>query len=215
MGYDLDGGLCLDTVIQALILQCDHIIPAALGGGTSPDNLELLCDSCIRRTGATFGRLSGGRATQSARCGWLAVSGFQTSRCFWAPATTTSGRARRGPRRLVMRLGALAHRRVKSQADGRQTKCGTTTQQTIGTYRPLATRADSDGPDVARGVLAVVWASIPDLLGTIRTEIDGRLEELRPLAREASDLQQALDALTELASAPPTEQRGVKSREVV
>lgn len=34
-----------------------------------------------------------------------------------------------------------------------------------------------------------------DLVDAIRNEIDARLEELRPLAREASDLQRALDAL--------------------
>jgi hypothetical protein len=34
-----------------------------------------------------------------------------------------------------------------------------------------------------------------DLVDAIRKEIDARLEELRPLAREASDLQRALDAL--------------------
>jgi hypothetical protein len=39
---------------------------------------------------------------------------------------------------------------------------------------------------------------VPDLLDTIREEIDHRLDELRPLAREASDLQRALDALDDL-----------------
>jgi hypothetical protein len=36
---------------------------------------------------------------------------------------------------------------------------------------------------------------MPDLVDAIRQEIDARLEELRPFAREASDLQSALDAL--------------------
>src|SRR5215212_6339999 len=36
---------------------------------------------------------------------------------------------------------------------------------------------------------------MPDLVEAIRAEIDARPEELRPLAREASDLQSALDAL--------------------
>ena len=36
---------------------------------------------------------------------------------------------------------------------------------------------------------------MPDLVDAIRKQIDARLEELRPLAREASDLQRALDAL--------------------
>jgi hypothetical protein len=47
--------------------------------------------------------------------------------------------------------------------------------------------------DEARGRNSVV--SMPDLVDRIRREIDSRLEELRPLAREASDLQRALDAL--------------------
>jgi predicted transcriptional regulator len=41
-----------------------------------------------------------------------------------------------------------------------------------------------------------------DLLDTIRAEIGMRLDELRPLAREASDLQKALDALNGLPAAP-------------
>ena len=43
---------------------------------------------------------------------------------------------------------------------------------------------------------------MPDLVDTIRKEIDARLEELRPLAREASDLQSALDALNGVPAAP-------------
>jgi hypothetical protein len=43
---------------------------------------------------------------------------------------------------------------------------------------------------------------MPDLVDTIRNEIDERLEELRPLAREASDLQSALDALNGVPAAP-------------
>ena len=53
---------------------------------------------------------------------------------------------------------------------------------------------------------------MPDLVDTIRKQIDARLEELRPLAREASDLQRALDALTEVPSVPPTERRGQRRR---
>src|SRR5512133_882774 len=41
-----------------------------------------------------------------------------------------------------------------------------------------------------------------DLVDTIRKEIDARLEELRPLAREASDLKRALDALKGVPAAP-------------
>ena len=49
------------------------------------------------------------------------------------------------------------------------------------------------------------WTSVrvmPDLVDAIRQEIDARLEELRPLAREASDLQRALDALNGAPAAP-------------
>jgi hypothetical protein len=52
---------------------------------------------------------------------------------------------------------------------------------------------------------AVLCAVMPDLLDTIRQEIDSRLEELRPLAREASDLQRALDALNGVPAAPTPE----------
>ena len=43
---------------------------------------------------------------------------------------------------------------------------------------------------------------MPDLLDTIRQDINARLEELRPLAREASDLKSALDALNGVPAAP-------------
>jgi hypothetical protein len=43
---------------------------------------------------------------------------------------------------------------------------------------------------------------MPDLVDAIRKEIDARLDELRPLEREASDLQSALDALNGITAAP-------------
>ena len=49
---------------------------------------------------------------------------------------------------------------------------------------------------------------MPDLVDAIRQEIDARLEELRPLAREASDLQHALDALNGVPAAPAARGRG-------
>jgi hypothetical protein len=49
---------------------------------------------------------------------------------------------------------------------------------------------------------------MPDLVDTIRNEIDARLEELRPLAREASDLKRALDALNGVLPAPTADGRG-------
>ena len=49
---------------------------------------------------------------------------------------------------------------------------------------------------------------MPDLVDTIRQEIDARLEELRPFAREASDLKRALDALNGVSAAPAADGRG-------
>ena len=59
------------------------------------------------------------------------------------------------------------------------------------------------------------WTSVrvmPDLVDAIRQEIDARLEELRPLAREASDLQQALDALTGVPGMPTSDRSGQRRR---
>jgi hypothetical protein len=53
---------------------------------------------------------------------------------------------------------------------------------------------------------------MPALLDTIRREIDARLEDLRPLAREASDLQRALDALNGLPTAAGADGRGRRRR---
>ena len=33
-------------------LQFDHVIPFALGGGSGPDNVQILCGLCNRRKGA-------------------------------------------------------------------------------------------------------------------------------------------------------------------
>jgi hypothetical protein len=49
---------------------------------------------------------------------------------------------------------------------------------------------------------------MPDLIDAIRKEIDARLEELRPLAREASDLKRALDALNGVPAPPTADGRG-------
>jgi hypothetical protein len=43
---------------------------------------------------------------------------------------------------------------------------------------------------------------MPDLVDAIRKEIDACLEQLRPLAREASDLQSVLDALNGVIAVP-------------
>jgi predicted transcriptional regulator len=51
-----------------------------------------------------------------------------------------------------------------------------------------------------------------DLVDTIRQELAARLEELRPLAREASDLQRALDALSEVPVVPTGKDRARRRR---
>ena len=48
---------------------------------------------------------------------------------------------------------------------------------------------------------------MPELLDTIRQDLNARLDELRPLAREASDLQRALDALNGAPVAPTSSGR--------
>jgi Winged helix-turn-helix DNA-binding len=53
---------------------------------------------------------------------------------------------------------------------------------------------------------------MPELLDTIRQEINARLEELRPLAREASDLQRALDALNGMPAGPRGDGGGRRRR---
>jgi 5-methylcytosine-specific restriction endonuclease McrA len=46
-----DGGRCRQCGATN-DLQFDHVIPVALGGGSSADNLQLLCGACNRRKGA-------------------------------------------------------------------------------------------------------------------------------------------------------------------
>jgi HNH endonuclease len=46
-----DGGRCTDCGSDEL-LQFDHVIPVALGGASSPENLQLLCAPCNRDKGA-------------------------------------------------------------------------------------------------------------------------------------------------------------------
>lgn len=46
-----DGGQCRHCGSQAE-LQFDHVIPVALGGATSAENLQILCGTCNRRKGA-------------------------------------------------------------------------------------------------------------------------------------------------------------------
>lgn len=48
-----DGGRCI-ACGSAELLQFDHIIPVALGGATTPENLQLLCAPCNRDKGASL-----------------------------------------------------------------------------------------------------------------------------------------------------------------
>ncbi|MBA3746369.1 MAG: HNH endonuclease [Solirubrobacterales bacterium] len=52
--YDRYGGVCAQCS-SAFDLQYDHIIPVAMGGATSLENLQLLCGACNRRKGAALG----------------------------------------------------------------------------------------------------------------------------------------------------------------
>lgn len=49
--YERDGGRCRHCG-ESFDLQYDHIIPVALGGATTPQNLQLLCGPCNREKGA-------------------------------------------------------------------------------------------------------------------------------------------------------------------
>ena len=46
-----DGGRCAACGSDEL-LQFDHVIPVALGGASTPENLQLLCAPCNREKGA-------------------------------------------------------------------------------------------------------------------------------------------------------------------
>jgi hypothetical protein len=49
--FERDGGSCVECGSN-FDLQYDHVIPVALGGATSLDNLQLLCGDCNRTKGA-------------------------------------------------------------------------------------------------------------------------------------------------------------------
>jgi 5-methylcytosine-specific restriction endonuclease McrA len=49
-----NGGCCVECQ-STFDLQYDHIIPVAMGGATTFENLQLLCASCNKRKGATLG----------------------------------------------------------------------------------------------------------------------------------------------------------------
>lgn len=47
-----DGGRCRGCG-SAGELQYDHVIPVSMGGGSTEDNLQILCGPCNRRKGAS------------------------------------------------------------------------------------------------------------------------------------------------------------------
>jgi HNH endonuclease len=52
--WQRDGGRCVECNGQEK-LEFDHIIPVAMGGGNTSRNLQLLCETCNRRKGASLG----------------------------------------------------------------------------------------------------------------------------------------------------------------
>lgn len=52
--WQRDAGRCVGCESQTS-LEFDHIIPVAMGGANTMRNLQLLCETCNRRKGATLG----------------------------------------------------------------------------------------------------------------------------------------------------------------
>lgn len=51
--WERDGGRCVECGTD-FDLQYDHVIPVALGGATTTENLQLLCGPCNRQKGAAI-----------------------------------------------------------------------------------------------------------------------------------------------------------------
>lgn len=51
--FERDGGRCVECE-ATFDLQYDHVLPVALGGATSLENLQLLCADCNRRKSDTL-----------------------------------------------------------------------------------------------------------------------------------------------------------------
>lgn len=52
--WERDGGRCVTCGAQ-FDLQFDHVIPVAMGGASSAQNLQVLCGDCNRGKGASLG----------------------------------------------------------------------------------------------------------------------------------------------------------------
>lgn len=52
--WQRDGGRCVDCSSQEN-LEFDHVIPHSMGGADTARNLQLLCEKCNRRKGASLG----------------------------------------------------------------------------------------------------------------------------------------------------------------
>ena len=64
--------------------------------------------------------------------------------------------------------------------------------------------ADQVTPRAAMTRLAPVFNAMADLLDTIRAEINAPVDELLPVAKEATDLERALDTLDGVPTSPTT-----------